>query len=127
MNADEAQQVVRRLIGYWPTPELTEEETVAWADELTSRALQVTPEEAATFLRRASHSGQTFRPRPGELVAGVQAERRALRRITDTSRMLEAGRTGAVSPERASQWVAVCRRALAGEDLAAAKVTEGVA
>lgn len=127
MNADQAERVVRRIAGYWPSPQLTEEEALAWAQELTSRSLNITPEEAGTCLRRMAYAGQTFRPRPGEVVAHVQAERRAAQRIVDTSRMLAAGRDGAVSPERASQWARVCRRAAAGEDLVAAKAAEGVA
>jgi hypothetical protein len=126
MTSDEARQVVTRLVGYWPSPALDDAQAVAWVDELTNPVLRITPAEAITVLRRASHSGQTYRPTCGQVVAGVQAERRAQARITDTSKMLAERRAGAVSPERAGQWLAACRRVLAGEPLESAKAAEGI-
>ncbi|MGH9089993.1 MAG: hypothetical protein ACRDZR_01215 [Acidimicrobiales bacterium] len=128
MTADEAQVVVRRLIGWWPTPDLTQEAAAGWVEELTSPALAITAGEALGYLRRTSHAGHVHRPRPGELVAAVRADRRAAARIVDTSRMLAAGRGGAVSPERASQWCRALRRVAAHEcDLEEASRAEGLA
>lgn len=126
MNADRAQQVVRWVSGYWPSPAISDEEAVAWVEELTNPSVNIQPDEALSVLRRCSYAGQVHRPRPGQVIAAVQAERRARARIIDTSRMLEAGRAGAVSPERASQWVRACRRVAKGDPIDEAKVAEGL-
>jgi hypothetical protein len=127
MTSAEAHQVVRRMLGWWATPPLTDEEALGWVEELTSPVLAIAPDEALTALRKTAHAGRVHRPRPGEIIAAVQAERRAQARITDTSKMLAESRAGAVSPERVSKWVRTCHRALAGEDIEEAKIAEGIA
>lgn len=126
MTANQAQEVVIRLSGFWPSPPITDPEAIAWAEELTKPELAITATEALGVLRKASYSGQTYRPRPGEVVAAVLSERRANARIADTSTMLATRRADAVSPERTSQWCRVCRRANAGEPLAEAQLAEGL-
>lgn len=126
MNADHAEQIVRRMIGYWPTPAISDEEAVAWVEELTKPDLGITPTEALAVLRRASYGADPHRPRPGQLVAAVLAERRALGRVAETRRALTAGREGAVSGERASAWARACRRMLEGVPLDEAKQLEGI-
>lgn len=126
MNAEHAEQIVRRMMGYWPTPAISDEEAVAWVQELTNPALAVTPTEALSVIRKASYAGEPHRPRPGQLVAAVQAERRALGRVEDTRRALTAGREGAVSGERASAWARACRRMLEGVSPDEAKAAEGL-
>ncbi|MGH9090198.1 MAG: hypothetical protein ACRDZR_02270 [Acidimicrobiales bacterium] len=126
MRPDHVRPVLAQLAGRWPTPALTEEEALAWTADLTG-PLHITRDEALGYMRRHSHSGAPHRPRPGEMVAAVRADRRAAARITDTSRMLAAGRSGAVSPERASQWCRALRRVAAGDcDLDAAQRAEGL-
>lgn len=125
MNAVQAEKVVRRLAGYWPSPQMSDEEALAWVETLTDPAVDVTPEEALAVVRRAIYAGDAHRPRPGQLVAAVRSERHWSQLHSDT-KALVAGRTEGVNPERVSQWVRVCKRTLAGEPLATAKQAEGI-
>jgi hypothetical protein len=75
MNATEAHTVLEVLSGYWPTPALTEEEVKAWVTELCGRQ-KITTEEAAKVITAWARSGETFRLRPGQIVAEIQALRR---------------------------------------------------
>ena len=75
MITSEIEPIIARLIGYWTTPELTPEESLAWTETLLG-SLQITSEEAVHVLRAEAENGRQWRPRPGELVALVQELRR---------------------------------------------------
>jgi hypothetical protein len=81
MNTNDADTVMEILSGYWPTPDLTDEEVRAWYSELCGY-LKITAEEAGKVIATWARSGETFRLRPGQIVAEVQAlrRRRALER-----------------------------------------------
>ena len=76
MNVDEIELAFAAIAGYWPTPSLTEEETVAWTTELFGLPYG----EVMATIR--AESARRWRPRPGELVDLVKQYRRqeALRR-----------------------------------------------
>lgn len=115
MTADHAEQLVARLLGYWPSPPITDEEALIWANELTDPELDLTYSEVAAAIRRCSYAGERHRPRPGAVVAAVRAERRALRRLDDTKALVAAGSDGAASPARALEWLRACRRMVKGD------------
>lgn len=125
MNSTNAERIIERLLAYWPGS-VDDAEALAWADVLTSPEHAITESEAVTFLRRRSHDGAVRRPRPGELMAFVQAERR-WQRLHDDSRALTAPRSGACDAERTGRWIRACRRIAAGERLEDAKAAEGIA
>lgn len=75
MNDVDVDPVLGRLNGYWATPEMTVEETLAWTETLTGPA-RITAGEAVTVIRAEAESGREWRLRPGEIVALVQALRR---------------------------------------------------
>lgn len=127
MNSRQGQALVEQMLALWPSPAMTDEEAVGWAAVLTDPELDMSFTEVSAVCRRISFSGDVHRPRPGQVVAAVKAERRARARVSDTSRMLAAGRDGAVDGERTRQWVRTCRRVLAGTPLDDAKRMEGVA
>jgi hypothetical protein len=88
MNANAANTVIARLAGYWPTPAMTDEEALAWVEVLTSPDpfgtgrrgdRSITLDEARRWLSR--RLGDQFRPRPGQLVEWVRAERRSAQRV----------------------------------------------
>ncbi len=79
MSADQVRQVLLALAGYWPSPALSDEETVAYTTELLGPA-RITYDEAMATIK--DEAGREWRPRPGVFVALVRHYRRqaALRR-----------------------------------------------
>jgi len=75
MNAQQTRPVLASLVGFWPTPALTSEETLAWVCELTG-PLKITPAEAQHAIRKHAETGAEFRIRPGQIIELVQAIRR---------------------------------------------------
>jgi hypothetical protein len=91
---------MRSLMGFWPTPDMTEAEALVWQGELTDPELNITTEEALHALRQMSRDGETYRPRVGQLVAAVRARRRrefrpALHVVADDVRPLSDPRSWA--------------------------------
>jgi hypothetical protein len=107
MAADQVRSVLAALAGYWPTPVLTEEETVAWTTELVGPARIGYPEALAVI---KAECGRQWRPRAGEFVALVQHYRRqeALRKPRPA---LPSG-VRIASREMSLEQVAKCRELL---------------
>jgi len=102
MTAADVDILLARIIGYWPTPEMTNEEALAWADEMTNPALSITPAETRQWLNRRMTDG--WRPRVGDLVAWVRAQRR---QASSEYRALTPGTAG-VRPAWFADWVDFC-------------------
>ncbi|HXN60013.1 MAG TPA: hypothetical protein VN886_06125 [Acidimicrobiales bacterium] len=100
MNTTEADTVLEILSGYWPTPALTDEEVKAWYNELCRSYLKITTEEAGKIIAASARSGETFRLRPGQIVAEVQALRR--RRALDCPPALPSPDEFMTGPELAA-------------------------
>jgi len=109
MNYDEADTVMEILSGYWPTPALTEEEVKAWINELCSNHMRITTEEAGKVIAAWARSGETFRLRPGQIVAEVQALRR--RRAFDRPVLMPAPVFADDHDQVWDKTLAECRRA----------------
>ena len=88
MNVQESNVVVAMAEGFWPTPAMTEPETVAWFGSLGEPDMR--PGDVQTVLRRMARSGRAHRPRIGEVVAAVDAERRHRQRLEGTLQLAEA-------------------------------------
>jgi hypothetical protein len=125
MTARQAEVIIRRVAGYWPTPQLTDEEAIAWTDQLTDPDIDIAVAEALAVIRKAIYAGDVHRPRVGQLAAAVRVERR-WKAVHEGTQALAAGRSGAVTPARTRQWVNACRRVLNGERLGEAKAAEGI-
>jgi len=67
VNVEEANIIVALAEGFWPTPAMTEPETVAWFGSLGEPDMR--PGDVQTVLRRMARSGRAHRPRIGEVVA----------------------------------------------------------
>jgi hypothetical protein len=92
MTGEGLKPILTMLAGFWPSPEMTPEEVMAWAAELTGH-LRITPEEASTVLRQFAEDGaddSKFRPRAGQIVAWVQAQRRKRAGEVSSRAILEA-------------------------------------
>lgn len=72
MTPDEAGQVLAMVVGYWPHPELTDEETSAWQVELLPRGFEL----GALTVRSMAQSGREFRPGAGRFASEFDARRR---------------------------------------------------
>jgi hypothetical protein len=92
MTGEGLKPILTMLAGFWPSPQMTSEEVLAWAAELTGH-LRITPEEASTVLRQFAESGtddSKFRPRAGQIVAMVQALRRKRAAEVSSRALIEA-------------------------------------
>ena len=93
MKADHANSVLARIVAYWPSPDLGDEEAVGFVGILTAERLAddepgLEVGEVLDVLKRRSFAGEQWRPRPGELVAAVRTERRQRKSIEKTRRAL---------------------------------------
>jgi hypothetical protein len=59
----QAHEVIGKLRGYWPTPQMDDDEERVWMDLLTDPRKSVRFETAISTISRLS--GEQFRPRPG--------------------------------------------------------------
>ncbi len=102
MSAEQARVVLATLTGYWPTPALTLEETVAWTTELVGPA-RINYAEAVAVIH--AEKARQWRPRAGEFVELVQHYRRqeALRKPALPSGARIASR------ETSLEWISKCR------------------
>ena len=112
MNTSEAETVLEVLSGYWPTPALTEEEVKAWVTELCGH-MKITTEEAAKVIHAWSRSGETFRLRPGQIVAEVQALRRRRAFDRPIAELVPAFEIAENHDEIRENTLAACRVAIA--------------
>jgi len=88
VNVQECNVIVAMAEGFWPTPAMTEPETVAWFGSLGEPDMR--PGDVQTVLRRMARSGRAHRPRVGEVVAAVDGERRHRERLEGTLQLAEA-------------------------------------
>jgi hypothetical protein len=112
MNVTEADTVLEVLSGYWPTPALTEEELKVWVTELCGR-MRITFEEAAKVITAWARSGETFRLRPGQIVAEVQALRRRRAFDRPIAELVPAFEIAENHDEIRENTIAACRVAIA--------------
>jgi len=104
VNVEESNVVVAMVEGFWPTPAMAEAEVVAWFGSLGEPDMR--PGDVQVILRRMARSGRAHRPRIGEVVAAVDAERRHRMRLEGTLELAEAPLTDA---ERAAGLAALRR------------------
>jgi len=88
MNVSEANVITAMAEGFWPTPAMTEPETVAWFACLGEPDMR--PGDVQVILRRMARSGRAHRPRIGEVTAAVDGERRHRERLEGTLQLAEA-------------------------------------
>lgn len=65
MNVDEAQIVTRLILGYWPTPEMGDDELIIWSRHLAPLDFG----DACEVTEMIATAGRAFRPNAGEFVA----------------------------------------------------------
>ena len=121
MNVPEADTVLEVLSGYWPTPALTDEECMAWVTELCGR-MRITAEEAAKVITHWARSGETFRMRPGQIVAEVQALRRRRTFDRPVAELVEAFEIAENHDEIREKTIADCRVAIEAGNRALAQL-----
>jgi hypothetical protein len=104
MHTSEVRPTLAAMAGYWPTPQLTEEEVVAWTTELTG-PIGISYTEAVKVIR--AEGARQWRPRPGEFVELIQHYRRqdALRKPRPA---LPSG-IRIASKEMNDEWIVKCR------------------
>ena len=110
MRTDEVRPTLAAMAGYWPTPQLTEEEVIAWTTELTG-PIGISNVEARKVIR--AESSRQWRPRPGEFVELIQHYRRQ-EALRSPKPALESG-VKIASREMSLEQIAHCRTLLKGE------------
>lgn len=113
MRQDEARNVIALIAGLWPTPAMADEEAAAWGLVLV-RSARISREEATTVLVAVAENGAQWRPRPGELIAMVQHERR--QRALRTPRPALPSGEKIASKETQMERLAACKRLMAGQE-----------
>jgi hypothetical protein len=108
MNRDDTFDVIRLLGGYWPSPEMTDDEARVWSIELSSRRLEV----ATSTIRAMAEQGRAFRPTCSEFIAEYRLamSHQPQPEVVDRSMPELEVTTERRSPE---EWMAFIRKQLA--------------
>jgi len=112
MTIEQIRSVLAMLSGYWPTPAMSEEEVVAWTQELCGSYLMTYAEVREVI---DAEKIREWRPRPGELVSLVQRRRRheALRNERRLQLVADTD-TDVCSREATISHIAECKAILTG-------------
>jgi hypothetical protein len=107
VNADDQIDAMRLLTGYWPMPEMSDDEVSVWRLELSGKDLAL----ATRCIKALADQGRTFRPNASEFVLAYRNfASRAPRPSLDLGDLPELSET--YEQHTVAEWRAIIRQQL---------------